>query len=289
MIYVIGGPTGSGKTALAVALAEAWHAPIINADAFQMYQEFNIGTNKDLPFISQYKPYLFDEVSPTDSLSVASYQQRFRTLIKTLLPKHPRIIMVGGTGLYMKASLYDFEFAPEQPSLDISKFEKYDNRQLHDYLATLDLPSSQKIHYQNRRRVLRAIAIHESTGKTKSEIERTQLKTLLFPTTFVGILPPREWLYAQLEKRVEKMFKEGLVEEVKFLVKKYGRHVLAFQAIGYKELIRYLDGEITLDDAIQLIKQSTKRYAKRQITYFQHQLPMRWYGNWQEAFEALTR
>jgi tRNA dimethylallyltransferase len=288
MIYVIGGPTGSGKTALAIALAKAWHAPIINADAFQMYQELNIGTNKEILMMKPFKPFLFDEVSPLENLSVASYQQRFRKLIQTLLPNHPRIIMVGGTGLYMKASLYDFEFAPQQIKLDLSKFDAFDNAQLHAYLATLDLEASQKIHLQNRRRVMRAIAILESTGKTKSEQEKNQLKTLLYPATFVGILPQREWLYEQLDKRVDAMFKQGLLEEVKTLFGKYGDTLLAFQAIGYKETIAYLNGKTTLDEAIQKIKQSTKRYAKRQITYFRHQLPMKWYRTWKEAYEALT-
>lgn len=289
MIYVIGGPTGSGKTALAIALAKAWDAPIINADAFQMYRELNIGTNKELSTLKPLHPFLFDEVSPQETLSVATYQQRFRTLIKTLSSKHPRLIMVGGTGLYMKASLYDFEFAPQQANLDLSKFEAFDNTQLHLYLASLDLEASQKIHFQNRRRVLRAIAILETTGKTKSEQEKAQLKTLLFPATFIGILPQRDWLYEQLDKRVDAMFKEGLLEEVKALVKKYGDTLLAFQAIGYKETIGYLNGKTTLHETIQLIKQSTKRYAKRQITYFRHQLPMKWYSSWKEAFEDLIR
>jgi tRNA dimethylallyltransferase len=289
MIYVIGGPTGSGKTALAIALAKVWNAPIINADAFQMYRELNIGTNKELSRMRPLKPYLFDEVSPQEKLSVAIYQQRFRSLLKILMPKHSRIIMVGGTGLYMKASLYDFEFAPQQTNLDLSKFDALDNGQLHAYLATMDLAASQKIHVQNRRRVMRAITILETTGKTKSEQESLQLKTLLYPATFIGILPNREWLYEQLDKRVETMLKEGLLEEVKTLLEKYGDDILAFQAIGYKEMIGYLNGKTTLEEAIQMIKRSTKRYAKRQITYFRHQLPMKWYSNWKEAFAELTK
>ena len=289
MIYVIGGPTGTGKTALAIALAKLWHAPIINADAFQMYRELNIGTNKELSLMQPLKPYLFDEISPQESLSVATYQRRFRSLIETLMPHHPKIIMVGGTGLYMKASLYDFEFAPQQKNVDLSKFDQLDNLKLHAYLANLDLVTAQKIPYQNRRRVMRAIAILETTGKTKSEQESAQLKTLLYPATFIGILPQREWLYQQLENRVDMMFKEGLLEEVKALIQKYGDELLAFQAIGYKETIAFLHGHTTLNEAIQLIKQSTKRYAKRQLTYFRHQLPMTWYGSWKEAYEDVTR
>ncbi len=288
MIYVIGGPTGSGKTSLAIALAKSWQAPIINADAFQMYQELNIGTNKELAILKPFKPYLYDQLSPKQSLSVAMYQKEFRSLIETLIAKHPKIIMVGGTGLYMKASLYDFEFAPQEVNIDLTKFDTFDNPKLHAHLASLDLEASQKIHVQNRRRVLRAIAIHQTTGKTKSDQEKAQKKALLYPATFIGILPPRDLLYQQLDQRVDAMFKQGLLDEVKTLVKKYGDTLLAFQAIGYKETIAYLKGKTTLDEAIQLIKQSTKRYAKRQITYFRHQLPMKWYGSGKEAFEDLT-
>ncbi|MFZ9138957.1 MAG: tRNA (adenosine(37)-N6)-dimethylallyltransferase MiaA [Bacilli bacterium] len=289
MIYVIGGPTGSGKTALAIALAKSWNAPLINADAFQMYQELNIGTNKELDLMKPLKPYLFDELSPKSSLSVATYQLRFRELINQLSKQHDRIIMVGGTGLYIKASLYDFEFAPQLGKFDESKYDGLNNLQLHQYLANLDVEASQKIHFQNRRRVLRAINILETTGKTKSDQEKLQSKTLLYPATFIGILPQRTSLYAQLEHRVDIMFKEGLLQEVENLVQKYGSNLQAFQAIGYKETIAYLQEKKSLEQTIQEIKQSTKRYAKRQITYFSHQLPMKWYSHWKDAFEELTR
>ena len=289
MIYVIGGPTGTGKTSLATTLAKAWHAPLINADAFQMYQGMDIGTNKDLASLQGIEHYLFDVISPKETMTVARYQRDARQLFDSLLNKHPRIILVGGTGLYVKASVYDFSFAQHETNPDLSKFETMSNEQLHDYLRTVDLTSSQHIHPHNRRRVLRAIAILIATGKTKTDQELNQKKEILYPTTWIGMNPNRDELYARLDARVMTMVNQGLVKEVQTLIQQYGDHLQAFQGIGYKEMIRHLQGEIDLESTIQLIQQSTRRYAKRQLTYFRHQFPMTWYEDWPTAAKQLLR
>ncbi len=289
MIYVIGGPTGTGKTSLATTLAKAWHAPLINADAFQMYQGMDIGTNKDLASLQGIEHYLFDVISPKETMTVARYQRDARQLFDSLLNKHPRIILVGGTGLYVKASVYDFSFAQHETNPDLSKFETMSNEQLHDYLKTVDLTSSQHIHPHNRRRVLRAIAILIATGKTKTDQELNQKKEILYPTTWIGMNPNRDDLYARLDARVITMVNQGLVKEVQTLVQQYGDHLQAFQGIGYKEMIRHLQGELDLESTIQLIQQSTRRYAKRQLTYFRHQFPMTWYEDWPTAAKELLR
>ncbi len=289
MIYVIGGPTGTGKTSLATTLAKAWHAPLINADAFQMYQGMDIGTNKDLASLQGIEHYLFDVISPKETMTVARYQRDARQLFETLLNKHPRIILVGGTGLYVKASVYDFSFAQHETNPDLSKFETMSNEQLHDYLKTVDLTSSQHIHPHNRRRVLRAIAILIATGKTKTDQELNQKKEILYPTTWIGMNPNRDELYARLDARVMTMINQGLVKEVQTLIQQYGDHLQAFQGIGYKEMIRHLQGELDLESTIQLIQQSTRRYAKRQLTYFRHQFPMTWYEDWPTAAKQLLR
>ncbi len=289
MIYVIGGPTGTGKTSLATTLAKAWHAPLINADAFQMYQGMDIGTNKDLASLQGIEHYLFDVISPKETMTVARYQREARQLFDSLLKKHPRIILVGGTGLYVKASVYDFSFAQHESNPDLSRFETMSNEQLHDYLKTVDLTSSQHIHPHNRRRVLRAIAILIATGKTKTAQELDQKKEILYPTTWVGMNPNRDELYARLDARVMSMVNHGLVKEVQTLIQQYGDHLQAFQGIGYKEMIRHLEGELDLESTIQLIQQSTRRYAKRQLTYFRHQFPMTWYEDWQTAAKQLLR
>jgi tRNA dimethylallyltransferase len=289
MIYIIGGPTSTGKTSLATTLAKAWHVPVINADAFQMYQGMDIGTNKDLTSLKGIEHYLFDVISPNESMTVARYQHEARQWFDSLLKKHSRIILVGGTGLYIKASLFDFSFAQHETNPDLSKFETFTNEQLHDYLVKIDPISSQKIHPNNRRRVLRAIAILLATGRTKTEQEDKQKKELLYPATWIGMNPNRDDLYASIDKRVINMFHQGLVNEVQSLTKRFGNHLQAFQAIGYKEVIRHLKGDIDIDSTISLIQQSTRRYAKRQLTYFRHQFPMTWYVDWQTAAKELLR
>jgi tRNA dimethylallyltransferase len=289
MIYIIGGPTGTGKTSLATTLAKAWHAPIINADAFQMYQGMDIGTNKDLNSLKGIEHYLFDVILPTESMTVARYQREARQWFDSLQRKHPRIILVGGTGLYVKASLFDFSFAQHESNPDLSKFETFTNEELHEYLVKIDPTSSRRIHHNNRRRVLRAIAILLATGKTKTEQEHEQKKEILYPATWIGMNPNREDLYTSIDKRVMSMFDQGLVNEVQSLTKSFGNDLQAFQAIGYKEVIRHLKGEIDLDSTIKLIQQSTRRYAKRQLTYFRHQFPMTWYLDWQTAAKELLR
>ena len=287
MIYVIGGPTGTGKTSLATTLAKAWRAPLINADAFQMYKGMDIGTNKDLESLKGIEHHLFDVISPTESMTVARYQQEARQLFDSLLKTHSRIIVVGGTGLYVKASLYDFNFAQHETNPDMSRFETMSNEKLHEYLTTIDRQSSQQIHPNNRRRVLRAIAILLATGKTKTEQENDQKKEPLYPVTWIGMNPNRDDLYARLDARVLTMFHQGLVDEVKILLTNFPHHLQAFQGIGYKEVIRHLKGDIDLESTIDLIQQSTRRYAKRQFTYFRHQFPMTWYLDWQTAAKEL--
>jgi tRNA dimethylallyltransferase len=287
MIYIIGGPTGTGKTSLATTLAKAWGAPLINADAFQMYKGMNIGTNKDLASLQGIEHYLFDVISPKESMTVARYQHEARQLFDTLLKKHSRIILVGGTGLYVKASLYDFSFAQHETNPDLSTFDTLSNEKLHKYLTTIDPKSSQHIHPNNRRRVLRAIAIFLATGKTKTEQELDQKKEILYPSTWIGMNPNRDELYARLDARVITMVEQGLVDEVNTLIKDHGDHLQALQGIGYKEMIRHLKGQLDLASTIELIQQSTRRYAKRQFTYFRHQFPMTWYEDWQIAAKEI--
>jgi tRNA dimethylallyltransferase len=254
-----------------------------------MYQGMDIGTNKDLESLKGIEHYLFDAISPAESMTVARYQRDARQLFDLLLKKHPRIIVVGGTGLYIKASLFDFSFAQHETNPDLSKFEALSNEKLHDYLRSVDPTSSQRIHPNNRRRVLRAIAILHATGKTKTEQEQEQKKTILYPATWIGMNPNRDILYTRIDERVNSMFQQGLIDEVQTLIKKFGSQLQAFQAIGYKEVIQHLHGDIDLSSTVHLIQQSSRRYAKRQLTYFRHQFPMTWYKDWQTAAKEILR
>jgi tRNA dimethylallyltransferase len=286
MIFACVGPTASGKTSLAIELANALHGPIVNADAFQVYRGMNIGTNKDLSLFQGIPHYLFDLVEPKDGYTVAQYQRAFRTLMTQLQPEKNPVIVVGGTGLYLKASLYDFAFETHEKAVDLSQYLSMDDAQLYAALQAIDAVSAETIHPHNRRRVLRAIEIYLATGKTKSETIATQQKRLLYPVRFIGLNPNRETVYKAINARVLTMVEAGLVDEVSQLLKTTPPEAFAFDAIGYKETIAYLQGVIKKEEWIAKIQQATRRYAKRQWTYFHHQLPVTWFSTIAEAKEA---
>lgn len=272
MIYAIVGPTGSGKTSLACEVASRFDLPIINADAFQIYQDMNIGTakiSKDDPLYKNH--YLVDIVNPSQTYSVKQYRDDFDKIIFNLLLTNKDVLICGGTGLYLRASLYDYNF-PEQSLFDTSKYEKMDAEELYERLEKLDPESALKIHPNNKKRVIRALIIAENGGLTKSENIASQEHKMRFDNVQILFLnPEREKLYQTINERVDQMFDNGLVEEVKELLKKYKFSLTAYQAIGYKEVIDYLDGKTSLEECKELIKKRSRNYAKRQVTFFKHQ------------------
>ena len=274
MIYAIVGPTCSGKTNLANQLSDVLgNAPIINCDAFQIYKDMNIGTAK-LPTVSKYygRYHLIDIVSPSYLYSVAEYQNDFRKCIDELLKTNQHIIICGGTGLYLRSALYDYTF--EEGVDDTSDLEAMDSDSLYKMLLALDPIAAEGIHPNNRKRVIRAISIARTLSKNKSENIENQNHEILPQYRDIKIFfinPDRESLYERINQRVDLMIKEGLVEEVKSLLDKYQLSITARQAIGYKEIIDYLDEKITLEAVIELIKKRTRNYAKRQVTFFKHQ------------------
>ncbi len=274
MIYAIVGPTGSGKTSIACEIASLFHLPIINADAFQIYQEMNIGTAKIVKDDPLYKShYLIDIVKPNQTYSVKQYQDDFLKIINILIKENKDIIICGGTGLYLRAALYDYNF-PEQEELDLSAYENMSNEELYNCLLEVDPESAKIIHINNRKRVIRALAIADNQMETKSENIANQSHKMRFPEDEVKILflnPDRESLYENINKRVDEMFDNGLVDEVKELLKKYEFSLTAAQAIGYKEVIEYLNGETSLEECKELVKKRSRNYAKRQVTFFKHQ------------------
>ncbi len=275
MIYVICGPTGSGKTSVAKILSDKYNAPIINADAFQIYQDMDIGTakiSKDDPYYKRH--YLLDIKKPNESFSVMEYQKLFREVVDELQKKYKDIIVCGGTGLYIRASLYDYIFNEEEPA-DTSDLEKLDNDGLYKMLQEIDPKSTETIHKNNRKRVIRAIAFARSQGINKSENIDSQEHKLIYDDAKILMLNPnREQLYENINQRVDEMFDLGLVEEVKSLLEKYDLSITAKAAIGYKEVIDYLEGKLSLDDCKELIKKRTRNYAKRQVTFFKNQFEL---------------
>ena len=276
MLIVIVGPTGSGKTSIALALAEHFHAPIINADAFQIYRDMNIGTAKVKQGSDAYrKHYLLDIVSPNETYSVKEYQSDFRKAYLSLKDKFDNIIVCGGTGLYIKAALYDYHFEDEEEA-DVSDLEELNNEELYSLLKRLDSKATETIHINNRKRVIRAIQIARTHALNKSENIDKQEHDLFFKNEkvkFYFLNPNREELYININTRVDQMFEQGLVDEVKQLLNKYELSRTAKAAIGYKEVIDYLDDKYSLEECKELIKKRTRNYAKRQVTFFKHQLP----------------
>ena len=291
MIYAIVGPTGSGKTSIACEIASLFHLPIINADAFQIYQEMDIGTAKISKDDLLYKShYLIDIVKPNQTYSVKQYQDDFLKVINKLIKENKDIIICGGTGLYLRAGLYDYNF-PEQEELDLSKYDELSNEELFRKLLEIDPDSTKTLHMNNRKRVLRALAIAES-GKTKSENIANQSHRMRFPENEVKILflnPDRNSLYENINKRVDEIFDNGLVNEVKSLMNKYELSLTASQAIGYKEVIDYLKGNTTLEECKELIKKRSRNYAKRQVTFFKHQFKTIEFNSREELLNEIKR
>ena len=288
MILVITGATGTGKSELAIELAKKVDGEIINADAFQVYQELSIATAKPTLAMRQVVPHhLFDFVPLNEDYDVERYQKELRNALNEVLSRGKTAIIAGGSGLYLRASLFDYSFSEKPREIDESKYEAFSNEELHAKLEAIDPEEAMKIHPNNRRRVLRAIEIYEQEGKKKSEIVSMQEHRPIFDCRFFGLKPDRESLYEKVEKRVDRMFEEGLVEETLPLIEKYGRSPHAFQAIGVKELFPYLDGEISLQEAKELIKKNTRHYIKRQDTFFAHQFEIDWVNGIEEILEAL--
>lgn len=287
MIIVITGPTALGKTKSAIKVAQTLNAEIINGDAFQAYKELNIGTAKPTEKeLSSVPHHLYSFIDPSHNYSIAEYQCNLRASIQELLVKNKNIVIVGGSGLYIRSALYDYEFLPSK-EVDMSRYEKMTNSELHSHLKKIDPEQAEIIHENNRKRVLRAIEIYYSTGETKSALINKQEHRPLYDVRFFVRDLDRDELYERINKRVDEMFKEGLVDEVKSLMKKYDTSLHCFQAIGYKELIDCLNNNGDLEDAKELIKQHTRNYAKRQMTYIRHQFPVTFYKNDEELLKEI--
>lgn len=289
MILVLTGPTGSGKTDMAISLAKKLGGAIINADAFQVYRELNIATAKPSEAQRLEVPhFLFDFVPISSSYSVYEYQADLRATIADLQEIHKPIIIAGGTGLYIRAGLYDYSF-PEEKVVDLSVYEKMDDDTLYAALQKMDPEEAKTIHPHNRIRVLRAIKVYLSGGKKKSEIKAEQKHQPIYDDVyFFGLNAERAPLYERVNQRVEEMFKAGLVEENRALYEKYGETPRAFQAIGVKELFPYFRGEKNLEECKEEIQKNTRHYVKRQETFFRHQFDIHWITQEEEILDAIS-
>lgn len=287
MIIALVGPTCSGKSSLAISLAKYFHGEIVNCDAFQVYQELNIGTAKPSKEDMQDIPHhLFDYVPINRPYSVKDYQKDFREVVDKLIKKNVPIIIVGGTGLYLKASIMDYEFKDETYS-DMSKFDDYTNQELYDILFKIDPEDAKKMHPNNRKRVLRSIAIFHLNGKSKTELIKEQEHKFLYDVNIFALNIDKEVLHKRISDRVDKMFENGLMEEAAKLSKKYGKNHQCFQAIGYREILASPNEDV--DVLKEEIKKDTRNYAKRQITFFKHQFDAKWINNFEEIITLLNK
>lgn len=285
-IIVIVGQTAVGKTAISIKLAKKLDGEIINGDALQVYKGLNIVTDKIKEEEKQgVIHHLLDFKDVKENYSVQEYQKNIRKVIDLVLSKKKVPIIVGGSGLYIKAALYDYTFEEQQSTnLDIEKeYQDYTNQQLHDYLTTIDPLSAKEIHVNNRRRILRAIAIYKESGKTKSEIIATQEHKMLYDCLLIGLTLPKEILNEKIDKRIDMMFDEGLIDEIK----SYPYDTTATKAIGFKEVRSYLNNDISLDEAKELMKIHTHQYAKRQNTWFKNQFDINWINNDENALNKI--
>ena len=285
-IIVITGPTSVGKTALSIAIAKKYDGEIINADSMQFYKGLNIGTAKIKEEEKEGIPHhLFDINEIDDEYSIYHYQKDARIIIEDIQKRHKTPILVGGTGLYLKAALYDYQLSKETQN---SKFEEYTNEELYKLLTKID--QNTKVDPNNRRRLIRALNYYQENNKS---ISQNKTDKLLYDTIFIGLTCDRNILYDRINQRVDIMVKEGLIDEVrKFYDQKIYTKPL-INGIGYKELYQYFDGKITLDEAIDLIKKNSRHYAKRQYTFFNHQMNIKWFNvsftNFNDTIEEVIK
>lgn len=268
MIIVITGPTGVGKTKMSVELAKRINAEIINGDSMQVYKELDIATAKIKDAEKDNIPHhLFDIVDKNDDYTVYDYQRDCREKISEIQKKGKNIIIVGGTGLYIKAALYNYNFNKEENTYDFSNMS---NSELLEKLKEIDPNST--IHINNRKRLERELT--KIMNNTTSDGKGSEI---LYPFTIVGLTTTRDELYKRINSRVDKMVEDGLISEAKSLYEKNIHSKAINTGIGYKELYKYFDGEITLDEALDLIKKNSRHYAKRQYTFFNNQFNMNWF------------
>ena len=283
-VIVIVGPTASGKTALSIELAKKIDGEIISCDSMQIYKDMNIGSAK--PTIEEMqgiKHYMIDIAEPTERFSVAEYKKRSEEAIEKILQKGKVPIIVGGTGLYANSLIYNIEYneimLDEEYRKNLMKIAETEVglATLYEKARIIDPVAMEKISSNDKKRIIRVLEIKHSTGKNKTELELESRKNeVKYEYKVFAINMPREILYDRINKRVDIMIENGLIDEVENIIEKYKEFPTAMQAIGYKEIVMYLKGELTKQEAIEKIKQESRRYAKRQITWFKKIENIKW-------------
>ena len=273
-VIVIGGPTASGKTSLSIELAKKINGQIVSADSMQIYKDMNIGTAKpDQEEMQGIKHYLLDCISPEQRYSVADYKLQAKKAIQEILNDGKVPIIVGGTGLYIDSLIYEIEFQDIEIDLKYrEELEKVVEEKGLEYVykeaCRIDPKAMEKISSNDQKRILRILEIYKQTGKTKTELDEKSRKDPQYDYRVFAINMDRQVLYDRINRRVDIMLERGLVKEVEELCKKYNEFPTAMQGLGYKEVVEYLNKEISYEEMVEKIKQESRRYAKRQLTWF---------------------
>lgn len=282
-VIVIGGPTASGKTALSIFLAKKINGEIISADSMQIYKDMNIGTAK--PTVEEMdgiKHYLIDCVSPSVRYSVADFKKDATNAIEDILKKGKTPIVVGGTGLYIDSLIYGIDYNEMQVDLEYRAYlenlaEEKGLEYLYDLAKNIDEQAMSKISVNDKKRICRVLEVYKSTGKTKTELEKeSRQKDVKYDFKVFAIDMERQILYDRINKRVDLMIDAGLIDEVNNLIKKYPDMPTAMQGLGYKEVVQYFEKKCTKEEMIEKIKQESRRYAKRQLTWFRRNKNIVW-------------
>lgn len=283
-VIVIVGPTASGKTALSIELAKKINGEIVSCDSMQIYKDMNIGSAKpDKQEMQGIKHYMIDIVSPTERFSVADYKKVAEASIEEILQKGKVPIVVGGTGLYADSLIYNIEY--NNTKLDETYRAELEKKaslpggmeDLYNKALEIDKKACDKISPNDKKRIIRILEIYHETGKTKTELEiESQKNEVKYDYKVFAINIQREILYDRINKRVDIMIEKGLIEEVTSILEKYPNFPTAMQAIGYKEVVEYLNGQLSKEEMIEKIKQESRRYAKRQLTWFRKNNDKTW-------------
>jgi tRNA dimethylallyltransferase len=282
-IIIIAGPTAVGKTDISIQLAKKINGEIISSDSMQIYKHFNIGTAKVTAEEMDGVPhYMVDNINPFEDFSVSEYAKMAKEYIEDIFSRGKVPIIVGGTGLYINALMYDMDFANADKNTEIRKeleykLENMGNKYLYEELKKVDPESAERIHMNNGRRIVRALEVYYSTGENISDFKNDPIKTKDYDFELFVLNRDRTHLYERINLRVDIMIKEGLLEEVKALMDMgLSLDTPAMRAIGYKEVYAYLNGDADYDSMLSALKQNSRRYAKRQLTWFRRYDFVKW-------------
>ena len=292
-MVILTGPTAVGKTALSIELAKKINGAIISADSMQVYKYMDIGSAKIMPEeMQKIKHYLVDELLPTDEFHIVKFQEMAKAALEEIYSDGKIPIIVGGTGFYIQGLLYDIDFSKQDADyeyrMELEAFAKEHGAQaLHERLREIDPASYETIHANNIKRVIRALEYYHLSGKPISEHnEQERQKESPYHFAYFVLNDDRKNLYDRIEKRIDIMLEQGLLEEVTGL-KQMGCHkdMVSMQGLGYKEILAYLDGECSLEEAVDLLKKETRHFAKRQLTWFRRERDVIWFDKSKYSYD----